>query len=298
MAETTNGTRVGFVGLGGMGSAMLGRLLAAGHAPAVWNRTPEKAITWAEDGALPRSTPAEVAAESDVVCICVTDTDAVEAVVFGPDGIAAGARPGSVLVDHSTIHPVRTRELAARLEAEAGMHWVDVPVSGGVAGADAGTLVMMAGGDAADLERVRPVMSAYGARVTHMGPVGAGQATKIANQMIIGGNVAVAAEAMNYVANFGVSAAMLPDALAGGWADSAVLQNHARRMAAADYANEVDARIMAKDVDIACELGRETGSPMPVTALVQQLYRLLIANGEHARGQSGIMWLYRQKPVP
>jgi len=130
-----------------------------------------------------------------------------------------------------------------------------------------------------------------------MGEVGAGQATKIANQMMIGGNVAVAAEALNYAANFGVAASMLPDALAGGWADSAVLQHHARRMAAADYRLEVDAKIMAKDIDIACDMGRETGSPMPITATVQQLYRRLIANGDADKGQSGLMWLYKKAPL-
>jgi 3-hydroxyisobutyrate dehydrogenase-like beta-hydroxyacid dehydrogenase len=130
-----------------------------------------------------------------------------------------------------------------------------------------------------------------------LGGPGSGQAAKIANQMIIGATVAVVAEALNYTANFGVDASRLPDALAGGWADSAVLQHHARRMAAADYAGGVDARIMAKDMDIACDLGRLTGSPMPVSALVQQLYRQLIANGDAERGQIGLMWLYRQQPV-
>lgn len=289
--------RIGFIGLGAMGGAMATRLIGAGHRLAVWNRTPERLAPWVAAGAEAMASPAALAAACDVVLLCVTDTAAVEAVALGEQGLAAGARRGTLIVDHSTIHPLATRALARRLRDEHGLGWVDMPVSGGVAGAEAGSLVMMAGGADADVERARPIVSAYGQRVTHMGPNGAGQATKIANQMIIGGNVAVVAEALNYAANFGVAAPALPDALAGGWADSAVLQNHARRMAAADYASEVDARIMAKDVDIACEMGRETGSPMPVTALVQQLYRLLIANGDHEKGQSGLMWLYRQGPL-
>src|SRR5690606_4354135 len=127
--------------------------------------------------------------------------------------------------------------------------------------------------------RVAPLIEHYSRRITHLGGPGSGQAAKTVNQMLIGASVAAVAEALNFAARFGVEAGRLPDALAGGWADSAVLQNHARRMAAADYAGDVDARIMAKDLDIACDMGRLTTAPMPVTALVQQLYRQLIAGG-------------------
>ncbi|MGH8598133.1 MAG: NAD(P)-dependent oxidoreductase, partial [Gammaproteobacteria bacterium] len=204
---------------------------------------------------------------------------------------------GSLVLDHSTIHPLVTRALAARLASATGMGWIDAPVTGGVAGATAGRLVVMAGGAPVAIDRLRSIVDSYSQRLTRMGEVGAGQATKIANQMMIGAHVAVVAEALNYIANFGVSAASLPDALAGGWADSAVLQHHARRMVAADYGKEVNAAIMVKDIDIACDLGRATGSPMPITALVQQLYRRLIADGDADKGQSGLMWLYRQTPL-
>ena len=289
--------RIGCIGLGALGGAIATRLQAAGHALRIWGRNADKLAPWRAAGAQVLASPAAIAAECECVMLCVTDTAAVEQVVFGSDGIASGARADTILIDHSTIHPIATRAYAERLKAMSAMHWLDAPVSGGVIGATQGRLVVMAGGESAVLERVRPLLAHYSQRVTHMGASGAGQATKIANQMMIGGNIAVAAEALNYAANFGVAATRLPDALAGGWADSAVLQHHARRMAAADYAGEVSATIMVKDIDIACDLGRETVSPMPVTALVQQLYRQLIAQGDADKGQSGLMWLYKQQPL-
>lgn len=292
------GTELGFIGLGALGGAIATRLLDAGFRLRAWGRDPARLAPWAARGVTLEASPAALAAACQRVLLCVTDTTAVETVVFGDNGIASGARAGSVLIDHSTIHPLATRRFAARLTAETGMRWLDAPVTGGVVAAEAGRLVIMVGGEATMLDAQRELFACYGQRVTHLGDNGAGQAAKIANQMMIGGNLAVAAEALNYAANFGVAAARLPDALAGGWADSAVLQHHARRMAAADYSREVNATIMAKDIDIACDLGRETLSPMPVTALVQQMYRQLIAQGDADKGQSGLMWLYRQEKVP
>ncbi|MEQ8496109.1 MAG: NAD(P)-dependent oxidoreductase, partial [Gammaproteobacteria bacterium] len=257
---------IGFIGLGAMGSVMARHLVDAGHRVAVWARRADALEPLLAAGAQRADSPAALARACRHVFLCVTDTTAVEDVVFGDDGVAATAAHGGVLVDHSTIHPVATREFAARLGAANGMAWVDAPVSGGVPGARAGELVVMAGGAADDLARVAPFIDHYARRITHLGAVGSGQAAKVVNQMLIGGAVAVVAEALNYAAAFGVDAARLPDALAGGWADSAVLQNHARRMAAADYAGDVDARIMAKDMDIALDMGRATGAPMPVSA--------------------------------
>ena len=288
---------IGFVGLGALGGAIATRLQQAGHPLVVWGRQAARVQPWLAAGARRVDSAAEVAAECEITITCVTDTAAMEEVVFGPTGLVVGGRPSTILVDHSTIHPLATRSMALRLREGCGMQWVDAPVTGGVIAAEQGRLVVMAGGAAADIARITPILTHYSQRITHMGENGAGQAAKIANQMIIGGNVAVVAEALNYAANFGVSAPMLPDALAGGWADSAVLQHHARRMAAADYSSEVNARIMVKDIDIACDMGRETGSPMPVTALVQQLYRHLIANGDANKGQSGLMWLYKKTPL-
>ena len=291
------GMRLGMIGLGALGGAIATRILNAGHELTIWGRHAARLAPWRDAGATVMSSPAAIAAECDCVILCVTDTAAVEEVVFGADGVASVTCSDGVLLDHSTIHPLATRTFAARLAEHCGRHWLDAPVSGGVVGAREGRLVVMAGGDGAVLARVQSVLASYSQRVTLMGGHGAGQATKIANQMMIGGNIAVAAEALNYAANFGVAAAQLPDALAGGWADSAVLQHHARRMAAADYIGEVNATIMVKDIDIACDLGRETLSPMPVTALVQQMYRQLIAQGDADKGQSGLMWLYKQNAL-
>jgi 3-hydroxyisobutyrate dehydrogenase len=290
-------TTIGFIGLGALGGAIATRLQQQNVSLVIWGRNPTKLTPWIQAGATLVESPAAVARQCEVLITCVTDTAAMEEVVFGAYGIAERGPSSGVVVDHSTIHPLATRTMAQRLQNACGMQWVDAPVTGGVIAAEAGRLVIMAGGAAAKVDAVRPILAHYSQRVTHMGENGAGQAAKIANQMIIGGNIAVVAEALNYAANFGVSAPMLPDALAGGWADSAVLQHHARRMAAADYAKEVNAKIMVKDIDIACDMGRETGSPMPVTALVQQLYRQLIANGDAAKGQSGLMWLYKKTPL-
>ena len=289
--------RIGFIGLGAMGMPMTQRLLAAGHDVTVWGRTRDKLEPALGAGAKTADSAAALVASSDIVFTCVTDTQAVEDVVFGVDGIAQTASQDKLLVDHSTIHPSRTREWSDRLRAETGMGWVDAPVSGGAVGARAGELIVMAGGEAADIARASPVIEAYAQRISHMGPSGAGQATKACNQMIIGAEVAVIAEVLAFARDFGVDAGRLPDCLAGGWADSAVMQDHARRMAAADYTSAGDAYIMVKDLNIGCDLGRETGSPLPLANLALSLYQLLVAQGHTDKGQIGLMWLYAQEPL-
>jgi len=289
---------VGYIGLGAIGTPMCLRLIAAGHPVTVWGRTPERLRPALEAGAAGAASPADLARRVDLLFVCVTDTAAVEAVVFGPDGVWQGAAPGKVLVDSSTIDPLRTREMAGRLRAGTGMGWVDAPVSGGVSGARAGTLAVMAGGEAADVERVAPVMTAsFAGRVTHMGPAGAGQATKCCNQMIIAATIGVMAEALNFAAEFGVDAHRVPDALAGGWADSTMLQDHARRMARAEYPPPGTPSAMLKDLTIAAEMGRAVGAPMPVTEVATGLYRRLADADLAYKGQTGPMWLYKQRPL-
>jgi 3-hydroxyisobutyrate dehydrogenase len=288
---------IGFIGLGTMGLPMALNLLAKGHQVAVWGRRREPLQKATAVGATLAGSAASLAGASDMIILCVTDTEAVEAVVFGPGGVVAGGGPGKLIVDHSTIHPLKTREFAARLGEERGMGWVDAPVSGGETGAKAGTLIVMAGGDEGDVARAEPVMRAYASRISRMGPVGAGQATKVCNQMIIGAEVAAIAEALRFAHDFGVEARRLPDCLAGGWADSKVLQDHGRRMAAADYARAGDAHIMLKDMGIACDMGRTTKTPMPVAGLVASLYALLIAQGHSDKGQIGLMRLYAEGPL-
>ena len=287
---------VGFIGLGKMGSAIAERLLAQQFQLIAWGRTQEKLQPWRAHGVKIADSPKSLAEEADIVILCVTDTAAVEAVVFGESGIADAAG-ATLLVDHSTIHPVTTQEFASRLFRANGMRWLDVPVSGGPAGAVNGSLIAMAGGQEQALSNAAPVFNAYITQLTRMGDVGAGQATKVVNQMLIGGNIAVLAEALNYADNFGVSAASIPDALANGWADSRVLQIHGRRMTNADYSAEVDAKIMLKDIDIALDMGARTTSRMPVTSLVRRAYNKLIEAGHHDKGQSGLMWIFKQKPL-
>lgn len=289
--------KLGFIGLGEMGRPMVGRLLEAGHEVMVWGRNSARVQSCQDAGATQAASAAALTEAVDLVMICVTDTNAVEQVVFGPDGVAQAATPDKLLVDHSTIHPLRTREWAERLRTETGMGWLDAPVSGGGAGAEAGTLAVMAGGSEDDFARAAPVIDAFAGQLTHMGINGAGQAAKACNQMIIGAEVAIVAEALNFLHKFGVEANRLPDCLKGGWADSTVLQVHGRRMAAADYEGIGDSYIMTKDMNIACEMGRETGSAMPVANLVQSLYQLLNAQGAQDKGQVGLMWLYQQEAL-
>ena len=230
--------RVGFIGLGAIGEPMARRLLEHGHALVVNNRTADKMRALVAEGAAGAASVRELAAQVDIVLTCVTDGAAMESVVFGPDGLLSARRVGQVLVDLSTIHPLATREMAARLETVAGTRWVDAPVSGGPAGARAGTLAVMAGGRVEDIERVRPVLAAFASQVTRMGPVGCGQVTKACNQMINVANAAAISEAMNLASRFGIDPALLPVALAGGFADSGLLRNFGPKMAAGTFGGD------------------------------------------------------------
>lgn len=280
----SDATPLGFVGLGLMGLPMTRRLLAAGRTVTVWNRSPAKRDAAVADGARPAASAAEVAAASEIVFLNLTDTAAVEAVVFGPDGLAAVDGRGKLAVDFSSIRPDATVDIAARLEARNGMRWVDAPVSGGTRGAEEGSLAIMAGGDAAAIERARPHILTMAARLTHMGPLGAGQATKLCNQVIVGCAMAVLAEATRLAANSGIDPARLPEALAGGFADSKPLQLFVPRMAAALHDPPLGhAYTILKDLDTALDVARETGTPAPMAALASQLFRTLVAGrGETA----------------
>ena len=288
--------KVGLIGLGKMGSEIAKQLLKNGVDLLLWGRSQTTLTDWRERGATVVQSPLALANACDIVVLCVTDTDAVESVLFEDNGIAS-ANKAILVVDHSTIHPIATQQFAEKLALSNGSRWLDIPVSGGPIGVRNRTLIGMAGGDVNDLNQAMPLLKLYSAKITLVGNVGAGQASKVVNQMLIGGNVAVLAEALNYADNFGISASDLPDALAGGWADSSVLQVHGRRMTAADYSAEVDAAIMLKDIDIALDMGARTNSRMPVTALVRRSYKKLIESGHRNKGQSGLMWLYKQQAL-
>ncbi|MEP3328889.1 NAD(P)-dependent oxidoreductase [Sedimentitalea sp.] len=271
---------LGYIGTGLMGLPMSARLLAAGYDLTVWNRTAAKAQPLVDKGATMGENPADVASKSDIVFLCLTDTKAVQESVFGENGVASGARKGSILVDFSSIQPDASREMAERLKAEAGMDWIDAPVSGGVPGAEAGTLAIMAGGDQAAFDRVEDVVLKMAARFTLMGPSGAGQTTKLCNQVIVGCTMAVLAEAARLATNAGVDATRLPEALAGGFADSKPLQIFLPRMINAQHEPPLGhVYTMLKDLDSVCDLARSCTSPVPFTAMAAEQFRLLSVRG-------------------
>jgi 3-hydroxyisobutyrate dehydrogenase len=230
-----------------------------------------------------------VAEASEIVFACVTDAPAVEAILFDAGGIAEAEGRDKVFVDHSSIHPDATVAFAARLEAANGMRWIDAPISGGTKGAEEGTLAIMAGGAEADFERVAPVFRHTSARATLMGPTGAGQTTKLCNQMIAGSTFVTIAEALRFATNAGIDAARLMEALKGGFADSLPFQILGPRML-----QEIEEPLghndtILKDVETALEIGGRVGAPMPMTAAAAQLYRLLVAQG-HAKDEPGILY--------
>jgi 3-hydroxyisobutyrate dehydrogenase len=270
--------RVGFAGLGTMGAAMAANLARAGFPLAVWNRTPGRAGPLVELGAGSMATPRELAAGSDAVVMCVSDTPDVEAVLFGPDGIVEGARAGLLVIDCSTIGPSATREFAVRLR-EHGVALVDAPVSGGSEGAQKATLTIMVGGDATDVQRATPILAAMGKTITHMGPVGAGQATKAVNQVIIAAGYLGVAEGIVLAMKAGLDPEKVVAALGGGAAGSWILANRSGRMIANEYPLGFRIALHRKDLGIALELARETGAALPVASLAAQIENGLIAQG-------------------
>jgi 3-hydroxyisobutyrate dehydrogenase-like beta-hydroxyacid dehydrogenase len=284
---------LGWIGLGDIGLPMMRRLAGAGNEVIVWGRTPERLQPALEAGATAAGSPAELAARCEGVLLCVTDGDAVEEVVFGPRGVAEGARRGTLIVDHSTIHPETTR-LAARRLKSAGVGWVDAPVSGGALGAAAATLSVFIGGDEADVARMRPWIAAYAANVTHMGPVGSGQVTKSCNQAIVASSVALWAEVITYARRCGVDPDLLVDALEGGWADSAIRRVHGHDLVAGRY-RKTERLILLKDLEIVGDVAAMTKSPMPVSSAVTTLFRLLLAQGHQPGSFGAIMQLFETR---
>lgn len=282
----------GWIGLGDIGKPMALQLVRAGHRVVVWGRTTAKLQPALDAGATAAASPAELAAACDAVFLCVTDGDAVEEVVFGPRGVAEGARRGSLIVDHSTIHP-ETARLASRRLASSGVGWVDAPVSGGAIGAKAGTLSVFLGGDDGDVARVRPWLAAYARNVTHMGPVGSGEAAKSCNQAVVATTIALWAEVIAYARRSGLDPDQLVDALAGGWADSEIRRVHGHDLAAGRFKRTPTA-IILKDLDIIGDVAAATKSPMPLTAVAATLYRLYLAQGRPPAGPGALMQLFEE----
>ncbi|QKE62646.1 NAD(P)-dependent oxidoreductase [Aquipseudomonas campi] len=284
-----------FAGIGLMGLPMSRRLLAAGYPLRLWNRSPEKLQDLLAQGAQAAAAPAQLCAEAEIVMLCLADTAAVREVVFGPGGIVEGARPGQLLVDFSSLEPAATREMAVELEQRTGMRWVDAPVSGGTLGAEAGSLAIMAGGRVEDIERLRPILAHLGQRLTRMGEVGAGQVTKVCNQMIVACNALVIAEVVALAEQAGVDARLLAPALAGGFADSRPLQILAPQMADSQFEPvKWHVRTLLKDLDTASKLSREQGSATPMSGLAAQLMRLHGSQGHLEHDPATLVQLYRE----
>ncbi|MCP3464919.1 MULTISPECIES: NAD(P)-dependent oxidoreductase [unclassified Bradyrhizobium] len=271
--------KLGYLGLGLMGAPMTRRLLAAGYEVAIWNRSAAKAAALVEVGAKREASPRDVLTCAGIVFMCLTDAAAVEEVIFGPEGLSAAPGAGKLVVDFSSIHPDAARDIAARLKAANGMGWIDAPVSGGTKGAEEGTLAVMAGGDPGDVERVRPYVLTMARRLTHMGPIGAGQTTKLCNQVIVGCAMAVLAEATRLAVNAGIDAERLPEALAGGFADSIPLQLFVPRMVQGIHSPPLGyIATMLKDLDAIADVAHATSTPVPMASLAGQLFRLASAS--------------------
>lgn len=261
-----------------MGRPMAGHLIAAGHEVAVWARRPESAAPLAEAGARVHATPAELARHCEVVISVVTASADVEHLALGPGGLIDGLGAGAIHMDMSTIAPGTARKVAARY-AEKGIGWLDAPVSGGEAGARDATLAIMAGGDAAVLERVRPLLACLGKTVVHIGPAGAGQVAKACNQMIMVSAIQACAEAMRLAGAHGVDLHKVRAALMGGSAASRVLEVMGGRMARQDFAAGIQSRLHHKDFAILMDEARQLGAPLPVAAQTWQQLNALMALG-------------------
>jgi 3-hydroxyisobutyrate dehydrogenase len=261
-----------------MGGAMAANAARAGFEVSAWNRTPGRATELEDLDVRLLESPAAVAKASEVVVTMVSDTPDVEAVLFGPNGVAEGAQPGSLVVDMSTISPSATRAFAERLAAN-GVSMLDGPVSGGSEGAKKGTLSIFIGGDATDLERARPVLESLGTTITHVGPIGAGQAAKAVNQVILAGTYLGVAEGIVLAIKAGLDVEPLVQALSGGAAQSWVLTNRSGRMLANDYPLGFKVALHRKDLGIALGMARELGAALPVSALCEAVEAGLIGQG-------------------
>lgn len=274
----TDQPRVAFLGLGTMGAAMAANLARAGFRVTGWNRTAGRATGLAELGVTTAASPASAVADVDVVVICVSDTPDVDAVLFGAGGVVEGAQAGLLVIDCSTIAPSGAWDFAARLR-ERGISMIDAPVSGGSEGAVKATLTIFVGGDAADVERGRPVLAAMGRTITHVGPIGAGQAVKAVNQVILAGAYLGVAEGIALAIKAGLDVEQVVGALGGGAAQSWVLENRSGRMIDNDYPLGFKVALHRKDLGIALDLANQLGAVLPVSALAAQFESGLIAGG-------------------
>jgi 3-hydroxyisobutyrate dehydrogenase len=295
----TDKPRIGYIGIGIMGQAMTRQLLDQGYRVTAWNREPARLDLVTPHGAVAAASAADVTSHSDIVLICVLNTDAVESCVFGENGVARTGKRGQLLIDFSTADPHRTREMAVRLRDQSGMTWIDAPVSGGPDAARNGTLTVMAGGEPDDIEAIRPLMADIAGNFTHMGPVGAGQTTKIINQTIVGTGFVVMAEALALAESAGIDAALLPECLAGGLADSSLLRRIYPQMHARAFVPPKSyARQLLKDMKALIEFASGLGLTLPAAKTATELYAAHVEAGNAMRDSASIIDRYETKVQP
>lgn len=289
---------IAFLGLGIMGASMAKRLLGAGHKVTVYNRTASRCAPLVEAGARQAATPAEAAKGADTVISIVTDSPDAEAVLLGPTGAIRGAAKGTLFIDMSTIAPDAARKIGKAIEAEGG-RFLDAPVTGGDVGAREGTLSILVGGDAADLERARPLFDAMGKRITHCGPLGAGQTVKACNQILCAVNMLGIVEALHLAESNGIDREIVCSALSAGAGGSWALEKLGPRIAKGDYAPGFMIKLLQKDLRIVQSIASRVGLPLEATALAQKLYEDSSAAGETDLGTQAMYKVVarRKKPV-
>jgi 3-hydroxyisobutyrate dehydrogenase len=280
--------KIGFIGLGIMGQGMAHNILKAGFPLTVWNRTASKMEPLVEAGAQAASDPADVAAKSDVIVICVSDTPDVEAVILGERGVLEGVEAGRVVIDCSTISPIVTRQLSETL-AEKGVAMLDAPVSGGSEGAARGTLSIMVGGEAKTFERARPVLEAMGKTITHVGASGAGQTVKLVNQILVVGVMLSVSEALLFAQAGGVDLEKTLQAVSAGAAGSWMLSNRGPQVIRRDWRPGFMIDLQQKDIRLVLEAADALGVPLPATALIHQLYNTLQNQGLGREGNHALV---------
>jgi len=286
--------RIGYVGIGLMGLPMAKRLLSLGYAVKACDIVPERTEAARAAGAEAARLPADAAAGVEFVLLNLPTTDAVEEAVFGRHGVATVVRAPQLIIDFSTIEVDKCKAFSAKLRKATGAGWIDAPVSGGPPAAAAGTLTVMAGGEPAEIERARPLFADVSGRFTHVGPTGSGMVAKMLNQLIVGCGHAVMAEAVVLAEAAGIDAARLPECLAGGYADSALLQRLYPRIVKRDFAPQGYARQLLKDLEMVHELAAGLKAPTPMMGEALSLYRMLVHLGHSELDTAAVLKLYER----
>ena len=279
---------IGFIGLGIMGGGMVRNLLKAGFEVHVWNRTSSRMVPIEAAGANGAPDAATVAARSDIIILCVSETRDVEEVLFGENGVVHGAKPGSLIIDTSTISPQATVSMEARLRA-AGLRMLDAPISGGSEGAANGTLSIMVGGDESDVTRAMDALEAMASRITHVGGAGAGQMVKLVNQILVVGTMMAISEALLFAQKGGLDLAKTLEAVEHGAAGSWMLSNRGTQAIVRDFEPGFTIDLQQKDLRLVLEAADALGIPLPMTGQIFQLYRSLQERGLGGEGNHALI---------